>query len=64
MICGLFSTKPSFNKNDNEQYRNIILIKTLKKDLFVNEFEIKLRNEMKQAILPENVLNGLKKKHK
>ena len=42
-------TKPSFLDNENEQYREYYINRNIERDVFVNEFEIKLRNEMKQS---------------
>ncbi|MDH2658959.1 helicase-related protein [Methanobacterium formicicum] len=55
-------TKPSFLKNDNEQYREYYIDKNFERDLFVNEFEIKLRNEMKQSHIARECAQWLEDK--
>ena len=55
-------TKPSFLKNDNEQYREYYINTNFERDLFVNEFEIKLRNEMKQSHIARECAQWLNNK--
>ena len=45
-------------------FGNIILIETMKGSLFGNEFEIKLRNEMKQGHIAKECAEWLKNKAK
>lgn len=55
-------TKPSFLKNDNQQYREYYINRNFEKDLFVNEFEIKLRNELTQGHIARNCAKWLEDK--
>lgn len=55
-------TKPSFLNNDNEQYREYYIDKNFERDPFVNEFEIKLRNEMKQGYIARECAKWIEKK--
>lgn len=55
-------TKPSFLKNDNEQFREYYIDKNNERDIFGNEFELKLRNEMKQGHIAKECAEWLKSK--
>ncbi len=55
-------TKPSFLKKDNEQVREYFIDKNNEKEIFGNDFEIKLRNEMKQGHIAKECAEWLKNK--
>jgi ERCC4-related helicase len=55
-------TKPSFLKKDNEQVREYIIDKNNEKEIFGNDFELKLRNEMKQSHIAKECAEWLKNK--
>ncbi|MCE7699822.1 MAG: SNF2-related protein, partial [Methanobacterium paludis] len=55
-------TKPTFVERDNEQYREYYIDKNNEKDILGNEFEIKLRNELKQGHIAKACAEWLKNK--
>lgn len=55
-------TKPSFLKKDNEQVREYFIDKNNEKEIFGNDFELKLRNEMKQSHIAKECAEWLKNK--
>jgi len=55
-------TKPTFVERDNEQYREYYIDKNNEKDILGNEFELKLRNELKQGHIAKGCAEWLKKK--
>ncbi|WP_460009145.1 helicase-related protein [Methanobacterium movens] len=55
-------TKPSFLKKDNEQVREYFIEKNNEKEIFGNEFELKLRNEMKQGHIAKECAQWLENK--
>ena len=55
-------TKPTFVKNGNERFREYYIDKNNEGNIFGNEFEIKLRNEMKQGHIAKECAEWLKNK--
>jgi len=55
-------TEPTYIKNDSELIREFYIDHKRKKDLAGNEFEIKLRNEMKQAAIAKECAAWLENK--
>jgi len=57
-------TKPSFLKKNDEQVREYYIDKNNEKDIFGNEFELKLRNEMKQSHIAKECAEWIRNKTK
>ena len=55
-------TEPTFVKKDREFLREFYIEHTNEKRVFGNEFEIKLRNEMKQAAIAKRVCEMVARK--
>ncbi|WP_434565240.1 helicase-related protein [Thermoanaerobacterium thermosaccharolyticum] len=55
-------TEPTFVRKDQELYREYFIVRHPEKKISGNEFEIKLRNEMKQAAIAKECAEWLEKK--
>lgn len=58
----LLLTDPSFSTQDNEEQKEFYISHDLNKSISGNEFEIKLKNEMKQAAISKECADWLRKK--
>ncbi|MFY9413162.1 MAG: hypothetical protein WAP27_00245, partial [Tepidanaerobacteraceae bacterium] len=55
-------TEPTFVRKDQELFREYYIVRNPEKKISGNEFEIKLRNEMKQAAIAKECAQWLEKK--